>query len=80
VAIPVIAGLAYELLRLGARYEGSPAMRALMAPGLWLQRITTQAPDCGQIEVAIASFQEVLRREEGAVDAVPDAQRGTANP
>jgi len=80
VAIPIIAGLAYELLRLGARYEGSPAMRALMAPGLWLQRITTQAPDRGQIEVAIASFQEVLRREEGAVDAVPDAQRGTANP
>lgn len=63
VAIPIIAGLAFELLRLGARYEGSPVMRALMAPGLWLQKITTQPPGRDQIEVAIASFAEVLRRE-----------------
>ena len=63
IAIPVIAGLAYELLRLGARYEGSPFMRALMTPGLWLQKITTQPPDRSQIQVAIASFNEVLRRE-----------------
>ncbi len=63
VAIPVIAGLAFEVLRLGARYEGSRLMRALMTPGLWLQKITTRPPDHGQIEVAIASFNEVLRRE-----------------
>lgn len=63
VAIPVIAGLAFEVLRLGARYERSRLMRALMAPGLWLQKITTRPPDHGQIEVAIASFNEVLRRE-----------------
>jgi len=66
LAIPVIAGLAYEALRLGARFEGSVAMRILMAPGLWLQRITTQPPDRGQIQVAIASFDEVLRREADA--------------
>lgn len=63
VAIPIIAGLAFEVLRLGARYERSRLMRALMAPGLWLQKITTRPPDHGQIEVAIASFNEVLRRE-----------------
>ena len=63
VAIPIIAGLAFEVLRLGARYEGSRFMRALMTPGLWLQKITTRPPDHGQIEVAIASFNEVLRRE-----------------
>jgi uncharacterized protein YqhQ len=63
VAIPVIAAIAYEALRLGARYQGSAVMRALMAPGIWLQRITTQAPDDAQIEVAVASFEEVLRRE-----------------
>jgi len=63
VAIPVIAGLAYELLRLGARYEDSALMHALMAPGLWLQEITTKPPHPDQIEVAIASFNEVLRRE-----------------
>jgi uncharacterized protein YqhQ len=63
IAIPLIAGLAYEALRLGARLPGSAFMRALMAPGLWLQAITTKDPDRGQIEVAIASLREVLRRE-----------------
>lgn len=63
VAIPLIAGVAYEALRLGARYQSSLVMRALMAPGLWLQKITTQKPDREQIQVAIASFDEVLRRE-----------------
>jgi uncharacterized protein YqhQ len=67
IAIPLIAGLSYEALRLGARYPDSTVMRVLMAPGKWLQRITTQPPDHGQIEVAIASFNEVLRAErEGA--------------
>jgi uncharacterized protein YqhQ len=67
IAIPAIAGLSYEALRLGARYPDSVAMRVLMAPGKWLQKITTQPPDRGQIEVAIASFNEVLRAErEGA--------------
>jgi uncharacterized protein YqhQ len=69
VAIPVIAGVAYEALRLGARFPGSLPMRVLMAPGLWLQRITTQKPDRGQIQVAIASFREVLRRESEAAGA-----------
>ena len=68
LAIPAIAGLAYEALRLGARFESSRAMRALMAPGLWLQRITTQRPDTGQIQVAISSFSEVLRREAEAAE------------
>lgn len=63
VAIPVIAGISYELLRLGARYTGSRTMRVLMAPGLWLQKITTRRPDRGQIEVAITAFEEVLRQE-----------------
>jgi uncharacterized protein YqhQ len=63
VAIPVIAGVSYELLRLGARYTHSRTMRVLMAPGLWLQKITTRQPDRGQIEVAIRAFEEVLRQE-----------------
>ena len=69
LAIPLIAGLAYEALRLGARYSDSRVMRALMAPGLWLQKITTKPPDDGQIEVAIASFNEVLKREQQARSA-----------
>ena len=66
IAIPIIAGGAYEALRLGAKYPESLLMRALMRPGIWLQKITTQEPDTGQIEVAVASFHEVLRREADA--------------
>jgi len=63
IAIPIIAGIAFELLRLGARFPRSRVIHALMVPGLWLQKITTKPPDRAQIEVAIASFNEVLRRE-----------------
>jgi uncharacterized protein YqhQ len=70
IAIPLIAALSYEALRLGARYPGSLWMRALMAPGIWLQKITTQPPDRTQIEVAITSFQELLRVE--AASGVPE--------
>ncbi len=71
IAIPVIAGLSYEMLRLGARFERSLVMRALMAPGLWLQKITTKPPDREQIQVAIASFNEVLRAEGARTAAEP---------
>ena len=70
VAIPVIAGISYEMLRLGAKFTRSRLMRALMAPGLWLQKITTKPPDLSQIQVAIAAFEEVLRRE-GNLAAAP---------
>ncbi|MDQ4109017.1 MAG: DUF1385 domain-containing protein [Actinomycetota bacterium] len=69
LAIPIIAGIAFELLRLGAKYHRSPVMRFLMAPGLWLQKITTKPPSEDQIEVAIASFQKVLKMEEEAESA-----------
>ncbi len=69
IAIPAIAAIAYEALRLGARFPDSVLMRALMAPGIWLQKITTRQPDGGQIEVAVTSFQEVLRREAAAPPA-----------
>jgi uncharacterized protein YqhQ len=75
IAIPLIAAISYEALRLGARFPGSLWMRALMAPGLWLQRITTQQPDRSQIEVAIASFHELLRRERQA--GVPEPTQGS---
>jgi uncharacterized protein YqhQ len=63
IAIPIIAGLAFEMLRLGARFQNSVVMRVAMAPGLWLQKITTRQPTRDQIEVAIASFDAVLGAE-----------------
>ena len=73
IAIPIIAGLAYEALRLGARFPDSLVMRAVMKPGIWLQGITTQEPDASQIEVAVASFREVRRREAEPADGGLDA-------
>jgi uncharacterized protein YqhQ len=69
IAIPLIAAVSYEALRLGARHPGSLLMRALMAPGIWLQKITTQQPDPSQIEIAVTSFKELLRREAEATSA-----------
>jgi uncharacterized protein YqhQ len=84
IAIPIIAAISYEVLRLGARYPGSLAMKAMMAPGIWLQKITTQQPDPSQIEVAITSFRELLRREAEAIapDATdtPTPPPGTSDP
>ena len=57
--IPAIAGISYEVLRLSARRMDSPLFKVLVAPGLWLQRLTTREPDRSQIEVAIASFRRV---------------------
>src|SRR5207237_6014103 len=61
--IPVIAGIAYELLRLGGKCPNSPFMKLLVAPGLLLQALTTRYPDESQLEVALASMEELLKRE-----------------
>jgi uncharacterized protein YqhQ len=64
--VPVIAAIAYELLRFGARYRQHWWIRWLYLPGIWLQAITTRQPDDSMIEVAIASMREALaaNREE----------------
>src|SRR5579859_4265817 len=63
VLIPVIAGIAYELLRLGGKYPESAFMKIIVAPGLLLQALTTRYPDESQMEVAIASMNELLDKE-----------------
>jgi uncharacterized protein YqhQ len=59
--IPVIASIAYEVLRFGARHREQWWIRWLFLPGIWLQRITTLPPDDSMIEVAIASMREALK-------------------
>jgi uncharacterized protein YqhQ len=58
--VPVIAGVAYELVRFGARHYGNRLVRALYAPGLWLQALTTRPPDHSMLEVSIASLESCL--------------------
>jgi uncharacterized protein YqhQ len=62
--IPVIAALGYELVYFAGRHTGNPLMKVIMAPGLWLQSMTTREPDDGQIEVGIASLKLVLEAEQ----------------
>jgi uncharacterized protein YqhQ len=61
--LPVIAGIAYEVIRFAGKHQQNAALRALLAPGLWLQRLTTREPTLDQIEVSIRALGEVLRLE-----------------
>jgi uncharacterized protein YqhQ len=62
VLLPVITGLSYELIRFAARRRGS-FLALLTAPGLWLQRITTQPPSDQQAEVAICALDHAMALE-----------------
>ena len=61
--LPVIAGIAYELIRFAGRNSGNRVLMTLLAPGLWLQRLTTREPTLEQLEVSIRALKEVLRLE-----------------
>jgi uncharacterized protein YqhQ len=63
VAIPLIAGIAYEVLKFGGKHADHPLMRLIVVPGLALQSLTTRYPEPDMIEVAVASFQTVLDLE-----------------
>jgi uncharacterized protein YqhQ len=74
--VPVIASLAYELLRFGARHRHRWWIRWLYLPGIWLQAITTKQPDDSMIEVAIASMREALAaNNEAAPEGSEDPAR-----
>jgi uncharacterized protein YqhQ len=59
--IPVIASVSYELLRLSGRYRNSIILKALIAPGLGFQLLTTKEPSDDMLEVSIKAVQEVSR-------------------
>src|SRR6478752_427108 len=61
--LPVIAGLAYELIRFAGRHTENRVLMAFLAPGLWLQRLTTRQPTLDQLEVSIRALKEVLHVE-----------------
>ncbi|HEX6478040.1 MAG TPA: DUF1385 domain-containing protein [Ktedonobacteraceae bacterium] len=65
--VPVVAGIAYELMRLGAANYRFRIVRWLLAPGLALQGLTTREPDDSMIECAIASLNRVMRRDVQSV-------------
>ncbi|HUK45004.1 MAG TPA: DUF1385 domain-containing protein [Gaiellaceae bacterium] len=63
VALPLIAGIAYELIRFAGKHSHNRVVMTLLAPGLWLQRLTTREPTLDQLEVSIHALREVLSQE-----------------
>ncbi len=61
--LPFIAGLAYELIRFAGRHQSNRVLMALLAPGMWLQRLTTRECSLDQLEVSIRALDEVLQLE-----------------
>jgi uncharacterized protein YqhQ len=61
--LPLIAGLAYELIRFAGKHQKNRILMSLLAPGMWLQRLTTREPSLDQIEVSIRALKEVLSLE-----------------
>ena len=71
VLIPIVAGIAYEIIKLSARYyERSRLVRVAMAPGLALQQLTTREPTLDMVEVAIEALEYVLQAE-GLAESKP---------
>ena len=61
--IPVIGGISYEIIRLADKKIGRFIAKTLVAPGLWLQRITTKEPDDAQLEVALVALRSALNMD-----------------
>src|SRR5476649_550806 len=61
--LPVIAGIAYELIRFAGKHSDNRVLMTLLAPGLWLQLLTTREPTLDQLEVSIRALREVLELE-----------------
>ena len=61
ILMPVVAGISYELLKLSGKHYQTFWCRTLIAPGKWLQKITTREPDDQQVEVAISALKAVLK-------------------
>jgi len=64
VLIPVIAALGYEFIYFGANHIKNGFVRALLAPGLWLQTLTTREPDDSQLDVALVALRKVIEVDQ----------------
>jgi len=65
VLLPVVAGLSYEVLKLSGKYCHTWLMKIIIAPGMWLQRLTTREASDSQIEVALQALRAVLPANNG---------------
>jgi len=68
--VPLIGGVAYELIKLSAKPSWQRWMQPIILPGLWLQRITTNEPSLDQVEVAMEAMKACLAYEDEKVESV----------
>jgi uncharacterized protein YqhQ len=73
ILIPLIAGVSYEIIKYASKHSTSLLVKILMAPGLWLQKLTTREPDESQLEVAIRALQEALDVKSAAEVTIGDS-------
>lgn len=74
--VPVVAGIAYEIIRFSAAHDSNPFMRLLISPGLLLQKMTTREPDDRMVACAIAALKPVLAADGITVITDPAAAPG----
>lgn len=73
VLVPVIAALGYEVIFFGNRHINNKLVRVVMAPGLWLQSMTTREPDDSMLEVAISALSDVVATDQGEPETQPSS-------
>ncbi|QOR34137.1 DUF1385 domain-containing protein [Clostridium sp. 'deep sea'] len=73
ILLPLIAGLSYELIKLAGNNKDSKFWRMILAPGLWMQRLTTAEPDDSQVEVALTALKEALKLNNDVTGVKIDA-------
>lgn len=72
IFLPLVAGISYEILKLSGKYADNIIVKVLIAPGLWLQKITTREPDDDMLEVALVSIKEAIRSDDDTSYQKPD--------
>ena len=72
IFMPLNAGISYEILKLSGKHAGNVIVKILIAPGLWLQKITTREPDDAMLEVAMVSIKEALRKDDDETYVKPE--------
>ena len=73
ILIPVIAALGYEVIHFGADHAKNAIVRAILAPGLWLQNLTTGEPDDSQLEVALTALNKAVEIDQAEEAAQPSS-------
>jgi len=73
ILTPVIAALGYEAIYFGGKHTKNGIVRAILAPGLWLQAMTTREPDDSQLEVALSALSRVVEADQPEEAAQPSS-------